>query len=225
MGCFWEPSETLARQDGVLATTVGYTGAPPNKPRPLYDNVCFGNDWVEAVRVVYDDEVISYDTLLDDFYQYQKPAYSRQYASVIFTNDSNEEKDAKEWKKGRASKQQTDDDDDSKKKNQLSYDIVNIEPSSTFYKAEEYHQRYWEKFRIKADIAVLLIAAESGVFDKIRIGSSVVLGDFQLFDFSFDTICGALFLAGAVWTLLERAIARDVIELKGGDLILSTVQK
>ena len=78
MGCFWEPAESLLRRPGVLATTAGYTGAPSNKPPPTYDAVCFGNDWVEAVRVVYDDEVIPYDKLLDDFFQYQKPQYSRQ---------------------------------------------------------------------------------------------------------------------------------------------------
>ena len=43
MGCFWEPAESLLKQPGVLATTVGYTGAPVNKPPPTYDSVCFGN--------------------------------------------------------------------------------------------------------------------------------------------------------------------------------------
>ena len=139
MGCFWEPAESLLKQPGVLATTVGYTGAPENKPPPTYDSVCFGNDFVEAVRVVYDDDIISYNQLLDNFFEYQKPGYSRQYASVIFTNDDNEESLATEWKEDNSSKQT---------KVAGQYNLVDIEPSSAFYKAEEYHQRYWEKQRL-----------------------------------------------------------------------------
>eukprot|EP00957_Ditylum_brightwellii_P050098 3797928-Ditylum_brightwellii.AAC.1 len=60
MGCFWEPSETLLSKDGILATTVGYTGGKPNAKAPTYDSVCYGRDWVEAVRVVYDDTIVSY---------------------------------------------------------------------------------------------------------------------------------------------------------------------
>ena len=217
MGCFWEPAESLLKRPGVLATTAGYTGAPANKPPPTYDAVCFGNDWVEAVRVVYDDEVISYDKLLDDFFQYQKPQYSRQYASIIFTNGEAEEKEANEWKERNLSAQVD-------TGNNLSYNIVEIESASKFYKAEEYHQRYWEKFRIRADIAVLLIAAESGVFDKIRIGE-VLIGDIEFFNFSFGSICGGLFLVGAGWMLLERLIARDVIELKPGDFTKMALQE
>merc|ERR1719203_1948934 len=61
MGCFWEPSESLLKEPGVLATTVGYTGAPGKKKAPTYDSVCFGREWVEAVRVAYDDEQCSYE--------------------------------------------------------------------------------------------------------------------------------------------------------------------
>lgn len=209
MGCFWEPAESLLKQPGVLATTVGYTGAPPNKQAPTYDSVCFGSDWVEAVRVAYDDELVSYDQLLDYFFQYQKPAYSRQYASIIFANDATEEKMANAWKKESVATK-------GKRDDNLPYEIVQIEPSSAFYKAEEYHQRYWEKQRLRFFIGFLLIAGESGAYNNLFDGA---LANVELFGLSFDSVCGAVFLAGAAWMLLERAIANDVKELNQGDLV------
>jgi peptide-methionine (S)-S-oxide reductase len=149
MGCFWEPAESLLKQNGVLATTVGYTGCTnPSKPPPTYDTVCFGNDYVEAVRVVYDDSIISYTQLLNQFFEYQKPGYARQYASVIFVNNNNdnendEKKMANEWKNNGIQNKL------SRSKDNLSIDIVQIEPMSKFYKAESYHQRYWEKQRVR----------------------------------------------------------------------------
>jgi len=207
MGCFWEPAESLLKEPGILATTVGYTGAPANKPPPTYDAVCFGTDWVEGVRVAYDDELVTYDQVLDYFFQYQKPAYARQYASVIFTNDAKEEKEATQWKKANAGKQSD---------TNFSYDIVEIEQSSPFYRAEEYHQRYWEKQRLRFLIGFALIAGESGVFNKYLVQA---FGDVQPFGLSFDSIFGAVFLAGAAWMLLERLVARDVREMKQGEMM------
>eukprot|EP00581_Thalassiosira_minuscula_P002034 CAMPEP_0183735678 /NCGR_PEP_ID=MMETSP0737-20130205/47375_1 /TAXON_ID=385413 /ORGANISM="Thalassiosira miniscula, Strain CCMP1093" /LENGTH=285 /DNA_ID=CAMNT_0025969499 /DNA_START=19 /DNA_END=876 /DNA_ORIENTATION=- len=210
MGCFWEPAESLLKEKGILATTVGYTGAPPNKPAPTYDSVCFGRDWVEAVRVAYDDDQVSYDQLLDHFFRLQKPAYSRQYASIIFVDDAAEEKEAKKWLRESASSGKKERDDN------ITYDIVEIESSSPFFKAEEYHQRYWEKQRLKFLIGFALIAGESGAYNNFFEGA---LGSLDIFGFSFESACGAVFLAGAAWTILERLIARDVRELKQGDLI------
>jgi len=206
MGCFWEPAEALLKQPGVLATTVGYTGAPPSKKQaPTYDSVCFGKDWVEAVRVAYDDELVSYNQLLDSFFELQNPRYSRQYASIVFANDKTEEKEAMQWKKTC----------DLKRDDLFPLEMVEIEPSSRFFKAEEYHQRYWEKQRLRFLIGFLLIAGESGAYDNFLDGA---LGKVELFGLSSDSICGAVFLIGAAWMLLERLVVNDVRELKGGDL-------
>ncbi|KAL7429452.1 hypothetical protein ACHAXM_001718, partial [Skeletonema potamos] len=223
--CFWEPAESLLQQPGVLSTTVGYTGAPPNKPPPTYDTVCFGNDYVEAVRVVYDDDIINYTTLLDKFFEFQKPGMSRQYSSIIFVPNNEDENVEKEeaikWKstailqtKG---KQQRNGDNTI-----LPYDIVQIEPLSPFYRAEEYHQSYWKKQRGRAILAILLLAGSSGAYDDLLGGGAmerieVVTG------YSFDTICNAVFLIGAAWMILERLIVRDVRELKSGDLISEVI--
>jgi peptide-methionine (S)-S-oxide reductase len=219
MGCFWEPAESLLKRPGILATNVGYAGAPPGKPPPTYDTVCFGNDWVEAVRVAYDDETLTYCELLDYFFEYQKPGYKRQYASVIFTNDASEAKEAKRWKEERSKVLTT------KRKDGVSYDIVEIEPNSSFYRAEEYHQRYWEKQRLRGLLAIVLIAGESGVYNKY-VDRFVGLNKVELiFGMSFDGICGAVFLAGAAWMLIERLVARNVRELKPGDLIAAVAKQ
>lgn len=210
-----EPAESLLKQPGVLATTAGYTGAPPDKPAPTYDAVCFGRDWVEAVRVAYDDEVVSYDQLLDYFFQLQKPGNSRQYASIIFTNDAGEETDAKQWQEKSASSGKKGRDDN------FSYDMVEIEPAAAFYRAEEYHQRYWEKQRLRFFIAIALIAGESGAYDNFFDGA---LENVDLFGLSFHSVCGAIFVAGAAWVLVERLIARDVRELKQGELMALTLE-
>lgn len=157
---------------------------------------------MEAVRVAYDDELVSYEKVLDYFYEDQKPGNGRQYASVIFTNDGTEEKEAKQWKKESTSKS-------------TSYNIVDIEPSSAFYRAEEYHQRYWEKQRLRFLFGFALIAGESGAYNNILGGA---LGSVEVFGQTFDTICGGLFLAGAGLMLVERGFAKDVRELEEGDL-------
>lgn len=239
MGCFWEPSESLLKKTGVLATSVGYSGAPPNKPPPLYDAVCFGNDWVEAVRVCYDDELVSYVELLDHFHECQKPGYKRQYASVIFVNDDDEAMAARSWRKDRGGSMRSGGEASSppssssivalSSSSSSSYDNVGIEPSTAFYRAEEYHQRYWEKFRMRALIGILLFAGESGAYNDVvgRMLGGAASADGILASWigggglSLEGACGALFLAGAGWMLLERAIARDVRELRPGDMIAS----
>ena len=215
--CFWEPAESLLRQPGILATTIGYTGCTsPNKPPPSYDTVCFGNDYVEAVKVVYDDDIVPYNQLLDYFFEFQKPGVKRQYASVIFVDENSKEeaKMANEWKDENIATKV-------KRKDNLPYEFVQIEPLTRFYKAEEYHQRYWEKQRLRAFIGAILIAGASGAYDGMFDGE---LENVSFFGLEFDSLCNAVFLVGAGWMLLERLIARDVKELKRGDLAASVVQ-
>lgn len=169
---------------------------------------------------MYDDEIVTYNQLLDYFFELQKPGISRQYASIIFVDaesDDGEEmaRQASKWKEENVATKV-------KRGDNLPYSIVEIEPLTKFYKAEEYHQRYWEKQRLRAFVGVLLIAGASGAYDGLLDGA---VENFSLFGFSFDTLCNGAFLAGAGWMLLERLIARDVKELKKGELTASVIQK
>lgn len=73
MGCFWKPSEQLLQVEGVIDTVVGYTGKADAQSAPNYEIVCASRDWVEGVRVIYDDEKISYAQLLDAFLNVRNP--------------------------------------------------------------------------------------------------------------------------------------------------------
>ena len=162
--------------------------------------------------MVYDDAILDYTTLLDKFFEVQKPGLSRQYASIVFVADDTEEEEVNKWKTAaiKTKVKRTSDN--------LPYELVEIEPTCSFYRAEEYHQRYWEKQRLRAGLAVLLVAGASGAYDDFFGGG--VIGNFELGGLAFDTICNAVFLVGAGWMILERLVVRDVRELKSGDMIL-----
>lgn len=169
--------------------------------------------------MVYDDDVVSYKELLDYSFTFQKPGIKRQYASIVFVDelsDDGKEETIKvaEWKEENVASKV-------KREDNLPYSIVQIEPLTKFYKAEEYHQRYWVKQRARAAIGIILIAGASGAYDKWFDGA---VENVSLFGFSFDTLCNGAFLLGAGWMLLERLIARDVKELKRGDLAASILQ-
>lgn len=229
--CFWEPAESLLKQPGILATTVGYMGnaAAKNKPPPSYDTVCFGNDYVEAVRVAYDDDILPYPQLLDLFFELQKPGNNRQYASVIFVEDSSNGKTTSNFKSGSSSS-----DDEQlaiqwknesmqtkvKRSDNLPYSYVEIEPMQTsFFRAEEYHQRYWEKQRLRALVGVALIAGSSGAYDNV-VPFSTSMNVVGLGNVDLDTVCNAAFLVGAGWMILERLVTNGYVrELKSGDFV------
>ena len=65
LGCFWEPSETLLKLDGVVDTRCGYAGAAFPDAKPDYNSVCGGDGNVECVRVTYDEARVSYEDVLD----------------------------------------------------------------------------------------------------------------------------------------------------------------
>jgi peptide-methionine (S)-S-oxide reductase len=216
MGCFWKPSEELLKVPGVVDTVVGYSGnAKPVDRPPTYETVCFGRDWVEAVRVRYDDDVLSYHQLLDAFFETQEPKLggSRQYASIIFahSNGSNRNSNGGGPDNQAAVAQQWLDDNRSKVRRRDNVAILQettIEAPSPFYKAEEYHQRYWQKLRPRFAIAVLLLAVNMGALDAVL---QPIL--------SFESLilihraANIIVLLGLVWVLVERAIDTKTVEL------------
>jgi len=138
-GCFWGVEAAFRRVAGVTDTTVGYSGG--NTSNPTYRDVCTDRTGhAESVAVTFDPEVVSYEQILDVFWSIhdptttnrQGPDVGTQYRSIIFVHDPAQEAAAKASKE-RAQKQ-------------FSRPIVTeIVPASTFWPAEEYHQRYFEK--------------------------------------------------------------------------------
>jgi methionine-S-sulfoxide reductase len=144
----------LLKVDGVMDTVAGYTGNPSAKKAPSYKNVCFGREWVEGVRVTYDDKKLSYEDLLEEFFQSQKALLgSRQYASIIFPHDKEQNTIATEWIQANASPQ---------RKDGWMPNWTSIEPQSQFYQAEGYYQRYWQKQRPRFLAIIGLLAVARG---------------------------------------------------------------
>ena len=140
-GCFWCMEPPFKDLKGVLSVTVGYTGG--RKPEPTYEEVCSGTTGhAEAVEISYDPEQISYEKLLDVFWQNIDPTavnsqfadHGTQYRTAIFYHDEEQKRLAE------ASKERLD------KSGKFAKPIMTeITEASTFYPAEEYHQEYYKK--------------------------------------------------------------------------------
>ncbi len=142
-GCFWGVEARFRQVKGVASATVGYTGGTMEDP--AYEDVCSGNTGhAEAVEVIFDPEMISYNDLLDVFWSIhdpttlnrQGPDVGSQYRSAIFTHDSGQVAAA------RASKERL----QSSAGNTREI-VTEITPATAFYRAEDYHQQYLKKAR------------------------------------------------------------------------------
>jgi peptide-methionine (S)-S-oxide reductase len=138
-GCFWGVEASFREIEGVVETTVGYTGGSTTDP--TYEVVCSGTTGhAESVEVLFDPTVVSFDELLDAFWSIHDPTtrdrqgwdFGSQYRSAIFTHDPEQEQLAI------ASR-------DRHRSNLTRSIVTEIVPASTFYAAEDYHQRYFEK--------------------------------------------------------------------------------
>tara|TARA_Y100000992_G_scaffold279035_1_gene225022 strand:+ start:1509 stop:2051 length:543 start_codon:yes stop_codon:yes gene_type:complete len=140
-GCFWGVESTFQQMDGVKSTTVGYIGGKVKNPS--YELVCTGlTGHAEAVEVEYNPNVVSFEKLLDTFFELhdpttlnrQGPDVGTQYRSAAyFSNDK--EKQIIENKIGSLN--------ESGKFN--SRIVTEIEAITEFYNAEDYHQDYYKK--------------------------------------------------------------------------------
>lgn len=140
-GCFWGVEATFRQLPGVISTRVGYTGGKTRNPN--YKEVCTDQTGhAEAVEVEYDPAELSYDKLLDVFWENhdptqlnrQGPDWGTQYRSSIFFTTPDQEMAAQESKESL------------EKSHRYNKPIVTeIVPAVTFYEAEDYHQQYLEK--------------------------------------------------------------------------------
>ncbi|MGH9669136.1 MAG: peptide-methionine (S)-S-oxide reductase MsrA [Terriglobales bacterium] len=140
-GCFWGVEAAFAEIDGVLETAVGYTGG--RTANPTYKQVCRDDTGhAEAVEVTFDPAEASYEQLLEAFWEMhdpttlnrQGPDKGSQYRSAIFFHSPEQERTAQESKaRAQAS---------GKFRREI---VTAITPASEFYRAEEYHQKYFLK--------------------------------------------------------------------------------
>ncbi len=142
-GCFWCMQDPFDRwlKKGVLATEVGYTGG--SNANPTYQDVCSGETGhAEAIQITFDPTLISYPQLLDLFWKNIDPTtvdqqfadHGSQYRTAIFYHNSEQKKLALESKEAL------------EKSGKFSSPLVTeISPASVFYKAEDYHQKYYER--------------------------------------------------------------------------------
>ena len=140
-GCFWGVEAAFRKVKGAKTTAVGYSGG--TLKNPTYEGVCAGlTGHAEVVQVSYDQAEVSYQDLLDVFWEVhdpttlnqQGPNAGTQYRSAIFFHTPKQEAAA------RASKENL----EASGRYQRPI-VTEITPTSEFYRAEEYHQQYLEK--------------------------------------------------------------------------------
>ena len=140
-GCFWGIEAAFRRVPGVLDATVGYSGG--RTENPSYQDVCTDTTGhAEVVRVTFDPEKLSYDQLLNVFWTIhdptqvnrQGPDYGKQYRTAIFFHSPEQEAAAKKSMQALEAS--------GKLRRPVATEIT---PAGTFWRAEEYHQRYLEK--------------------------------------------------------------------------------
>jgi len=140
-GCFWHIQDRFKKVKGVLSTSVGYSGGKKNSP--TYEQVCTGETGhAEVVEVNFDSSIVTYSELLDVFWSChdpttkdrQGPDIGHQYRSVIYYLDDRQKKLAEESM------------NDMSKSGRFRDSIVTeIYPIKEYYKAEDYHQDYFDK--------------------------------------------------------------------------------
>ena len=138
-GCFWGVEWVFRKVPGVLDAVSGYSGG--TTANPTYREVCgHRTGHAEVVRVTFDPDVVTFEQLLEVFWAMhdptqvdrQGPDVGDQYRSVIFAENDEQRKVA----------------ESSKERAQAKYPnpiATKIEPKATFYPAEDYHQRYYER--------------------------------------------------------------------------------
>ena len=138
-GCFWCTEAIFMNVEGVTKVESGYAGG--TKPNPTYEEVCHGNTGhAEVVQLTFNPQIVSYDQLLEIFWKTHDPTtlnqqgadVGTQYRSVIFYHGSEQRTKAEYYKR--------------RLEEEKAFDkpiVTEIVPAAKFYKAEQYHQNYF----------------------------------------------------------------------------------
>jgi peptide-methionine (S)-S-oxide reductase len=162
-GCFWCTEAVFEELNGVLKVTSGYSGG--KVANPTYKQVCTGETGhAECVQVVYEPDKISYEELLEVFFEVHDPTslnrqgadIGTQYRSAIFYHNADQKQKAEYYK------------------NELdksgAYDkpiVTEITPFTKFYPAEDYHQEYYENNKNTNPYCSIVIRPKLDKFEKV----------------------------------------------------------
>ena len=162
-GCFWCTEALFEQLDGVIKVTSGYSGG--QTVNPTYKEVCTGKTGhAESVQVVYEPGKISYDELLEVFWQVHDPTtlnrqgadVGTQYRSVIFYHDEEQKQKAEKYKA------------ELQKSGAFEKPVVTeIAPFTKFYAAENYHQEYYELNKNTNPYCSVVIRPKLEKFEKV----------------------------------------------------------
>jgi len=140
-GCFWCVEAVFQRLNGVISVTSGYSGG--SVKNPSYKEVCNGTTGhAEVAQIVYDKTKLSFDELLEVFWKTHDPTtlnsqgndFGTQYRSAVFYHNEDQKRLAEKYKK-----------ELNEAKVYPSPIVTEIVPFSVFYKAEDYHQNYYNQ--------------------------------------------------------------------------------
>ncbi|MET0242750.1 MAG: peptide-methionine (S)-S-oxide reductase MsrA [Flavitalea sp.] len=140
-GCFWCTEAVFQQLKGVLKVTSGYTGGKVKNP--TYKDVCTGTTGhAEVIQMVYDPSIITFDELLEVFWQTHDPTtlnrqgndVGTQYRSAVFYHNADQKEKAEKYK--------AELDKSGAFNNKI---VTEVSPASAFYAAEDYHQNYYKE--------------------------------------------------------------------------------
>ena len=162
-GCFWCTEAVFEELDGVLSVTSGYTGGAV--PNPTYKEVCTGETGhAECVQIVYEPNKITYDELLEVFFEVHDPTslnrqgadIGTQYRSAIFYHNEEQKEKAEYYKK--------------ELDKSVAYNkpiVTDIATLSKFYPAEDYHQEYYQNNKNSNPYCSVVIRPKLDKFQKV----------------------------------------------------------
>ena len=162
-GCFWCTEAVFEQLEGVISVTSGYAGG--HVANPSYKDVCTGETGhAECVQIVYDTSKISFDDLLEVFWQVHDPTtlnrqgadVGTQYRSVVFYHDDEQKQKVEKYK--------TELDKSGAYDNPI---VTTLEPFTKFYKAENYHQEYYELNKNSNPYCSIVIQPKLEKFEKV----------------------------------------------------------
>ena len=161
-GCFWCTEAVFQRFEGVVSVESGYSGG--NIANPTYEQVCTGTTGhAEVTQITYDPAKVSYDDLLQVFWKTHDPTTlnkqgndtGTQYRSVIFYHNEKQKELAEKYKKEL--------DASGAWKSPI---VTEISPFTTFYKAESYHQNYYNDNKYQP-YCMFVIGPKLDKFEKV----------------------------------------------------------